>query len=284
MKSLSPLRYPGGKSVLYPFIKELIERNGLHRYTYIEPFAGGAGIAVALLLNDDVKEIVINDLDYCIYAFWHSVVNETERLIRLIEDTPVTIDERKKQKYVYDHARTHTLLEIGFATLFLNRTNRSGILTGGVIGGNEQKGNYKIDCRFNKGELIRRIRQIADRRKRILLYNMDARDLLLTQSELTRKWCFFYLDPPYVIKGGNLYKNAFCPDDHARLQSVVGSRLSRRKWLMTYDNVPLINELYHDYATESFTLQYAANDKKRGNEVMIFSDAINIIPARKIIQ
>jgi DNA adenine methylase len=283
MKSLSPLRYPGGKSVLYPFIKAIIDSNGLSSYTYVEPFAGGAGIALALLLNDDVKEIVINDLDYCIYAFWYSVVNETERLIDLIEVTPVTIVEHDKQKNVYNHAHAHTLLNVGFATLFLNRTNRSGILTGGVIGGNNQTGNYKIDCRFNKDELIRRIRQIADKKERILLYNMDASNLLSTQNDLTRKWCFFYLDPPYVVKGGNLYKNAFRPDDHAHLQAVVNSRLSRRKWLMTYDNVPLIAKLYHKYTTENFALQYVANDKKLGSEVMIFSKMLNI-PDRGIIQ
>jgi len=281
MKSISPLRYPGGKTVLYPFIKEVIICNNLHSYTYVECFAGGAGLAIALLLNDDVNEVVINDLDFCIYAFWYSVVNDTERFVRLIADTSITIQERLKQKNVYNHTSDHTLLEVGFATLFLNRTNRSGILTGGVMGGNDQTGKYKMDCRFNKKELIHRIYQIANKREKILLFNMDASELLMTQKKILDKQCFFFLDPPYVVKGGDLYKKSFSQNEHIHLQMVVDTYLSNRIWLMTYDNVPLIAELYNNYHTKSFYLKYVANNKKQGSELMIFSNSI-IIPNKAI--
>jgi len=267
--------------VLYPYIKEVISINNLHTYTYVELFAGGAGIAIALLLNNDVKEVIINDFDYCIYAFWYSVINETEKLVYLIEQTPITISERLKQKAVYTHASVHTLLEVGFATLFLNRTNRSGILTGGVMGGNDQTGKYKMDCRFNKAELIRRIRLIASKRERIILLNMDASELLMTQEQFNNKQCFFFLDPPYVVKGGDLYKKAFTQYDHTHFQNVVNTHLSNKKWLMTYDNVPLITELYNNYTTKSFYLKYVANNKKQGSELMIFSSSI-IIPDKAI--
>jgi len=268
--------------VLYPYIKEVISINNLHNYTYVELFAGGAGIALALLLNNDVKEVIINDFDYCIYAFWYSVINETEKLVYLIEQTPITISERLRQKAVYTHASDYTLLEIGFATLFLNRTNRSGILTGGVMGGNDQTGKYKMDCRFNKTELIRRIRLIASKHDRIMLLNMDASELLMTQETIIRNKCFFFLDPPYVVKGGDLYKKAFSQYDHTHFQKMVNTYLSNKKWLMTYDNVPLINELYSCYFTKSFNLQYVANNKKQGSELMIFANSI-IIPDKEVV-
>ncbi|GHV27614.1 DNA methyltransferase [Synergistales bacterium] len=281
-KNLSPLRYPGGKSVLYPYIKDIVVCNALHSYTYVELFAGGAGVALALLLNNNVKSIVINDFDYCIYSFWYSVLNETDNLCRMINDTPITIEERLRQRNIYDNSRDSAILSVGFATLFLNRTNRSGILSGGVIGGNEQNGNYKIDCRFNKPELIERIKRIAAQRNKIALYNLDASVLLQTQTDVMSKWCFFYLDPPYVVKGGNLYKNAFDHNEHRQLSQVVTEKLSRRKWLMTYDKVPLIEELYQRFDMEPYSLSYVANEKKQGSELMVFSRSINI-PRRDII-
>lgn len=282
MKSISPLRYPGGKSILYNYFKSLIIENNMQNYTYVELFAGGAGVAIALLLNDDVKNIVINDYDYCVYSFWYSVLNETDELCNLIMTTDITVTEREKQKYIYDNYEHYSTLEIGFATLFLNRTNRSGILEGGIIGGKEQKGNYKIDCRFNKQNIIDRIKSIAERRDRISLYNMDAAEFLRTQSEQLKKWSFFYLDPPYVIKGGNLYKNSFQPSDHEELANLVKKRLHNRKWVITYDKVELIEQLYNPFLIKYYDLNYTAQEKKKGSEIMIFSKKLRL-PEKDII-
>lgn len=282
MKSISPLRYPGGKSILYNYFKNLIKENKMQNYTYVELFAGGAGVAIALLLNDDVKNIVINDYDYCVYSFWYSVLNETDKLCNLITTTDITVAEREKQKYIYDNYKHYSTLEIGFATLFLNRTNRSGILEGGIIGGKEQKGNYKIDCRFNKQNIIDRIKNIAERRDRISLFNMDAAEFLRTQSEQLKKWSFFYLDPPYVIKGGNLYKNSFQPSDHEELANLVKKRLKNRKWLITYDKVELIEQLYNPFLIKYYDLSYTAQEKKKGSEIMIFSKNLRL-PEKDII-
>ena len=67
--------------------------------------------------------------------------------------------EWEKQKRIYENTRSEFLL--GFATFFLNRTNYSGVITGGPIGGFEQKGQWKIDARFNKKSLIDRIERIS---------------------------------------------------------------------------------------------------------------------------
>lgn len=283
MKNMSPLRYPGGKTILYNYMSAVIDENNLNRYTYVELFAGGAGLAVSLLLSGKVRNIVINDLDYCIYSFWYSVINHTDELCRMINDTDITVEQWEIQKDIYSNHDNHSLLEVGFATLFLNRTNRSGILNGGIIGGKNQTGTYNIDCRFNKQDIVRRIRNIADKRDHISLYNMDAGVFLQSQKEPLRKWCFFYLDPPYVVKGGNLYKNAFKEEDHRQLSKVVGNTLHHRKWIITYDNDPLIESLYNKYTMEIYQLSYAAHEKRKGSECMIFSDSVTI-PQKEIIQ
>ncbi|HEO6930813.1 TPA: DNA adenine methylase, partial [Streptococcus agalactiae] len=173
MKNISPLRYPGGKSQVYDFVKELVNLNETN--TYIEPYMGGMGIALKLLVNNDVKQIMVNDYDRSIYAFWYSVLNHTNQLIDKIESTPITIEEWKKQRKIQQGKETcHDLLTLGFSTLFLNRTNRSGIIKAGVIGGLKQDGNYKLDCRFNKEKTIKKIRLIASYKKQIKLYNIDA--------------------------------------------------------------------------------------------------------------
>ena len=170
---LTPLRYPGGKTKVYDYVKELIFLNECT--TYIEPYAGGAGVAINLLLNGDVKKIMINDYDRAIYAFWYSVLYHTEELIFKIEKTEVCIEEWYRQKEIQNYKQeTEDLLELGFSTLFLNRVNHSGIIKGGVIGGKNQDGNYKMDCRFNKNSIIKRIRAIARNRSRIKIYNLDV--------------------------------------------------------------------------------------------------------------
>lgn len=283
MKNMSPLRYPGGKTILYDYIATVADDNRLGSYTYVELFAGGAGLAIALLLNGKVKSIVINDLDQCVYAFWKSVLYQTDELCALIADTDVTVEQWKSQKDTFTNFDIHSTLEVGFATLFLNRTNRSGILNGGIIGGKGQTGSYAIDCRFNKRDIIERIQNIAAKRDHIALFNMDAGEFLRTQNAVLRKRCFFYLDPPYVVKGGNLYKNAFQENDHRYLSDVVGEVLHGRKWIITYDNDPLIESLYHDYPMQTYQLSYTAQDKKRGAERMIFSKKLRI-PERAITQ
>ncbi|HVI42570.1 MAG TPA: DNA adenine methylase, partial [Anaerovoracaceae bacterium] len=168
-KSLSPLRYPGGKSKIYGKVKNLIEINALGGRTYVEPFAGGFGIGIALLCDNVVETAVLNDFDAHIYHFWYSVFNHTEELLKMIADTPITIEERDKQKLVYKDNATGALTD-GFATLFLNRVNFSGVLDGGPIGGLLQNGAYKIDCRFNKKELARKIENVALLKSRVSIF------------------------------------------------------------------------------------------------------------------
>ena len=173
-KYVSPLRYPGGKLKVVDYIKRMFEVNDLVGGTYVEPYAGGASVALSLLFSKYAGRIKINDIDRAIYAFWYAVLNETEALCRMIANTPVTMDTWEAQHELQKHKAEADLLELGFSTFFLNRTNRSGILNGGVIGGKNQTGTYKIDARYNKADLIDRIEHIAGYADLIELTSIDA--------------------------------------------------------------------------------------------------------------
>jgi DNA adenine methylase len=266
----SPLRYPGGKTILFPFFVKKIEESGLRDVTYVEAFAGGAGAALALLFNEVVDQIVINDLDKAIYAFWRSAIFESERFIEKIERTPVTVKEWRKQKAIYENKRAKRF-DRGFATFYLNRTNRSGILNGGPIGGLDQTGKWKIDARYNKKALIQRIRDIAEYKNRITVTNEDGVNLV--GRYLRKKNTFIYLDPPYFEKAADLYLNIFEEKDHARLAKKLNAH-PNATWLLTYDDQPQILKLYSERETINFSLSYNAYEKRHGRELMILSDSL----------
>lgn len=274
MPNYTPLRYPGGKGKFSNFLIDLIKMNDLYYCDYVEPFAGGAGIAFNLLFGEYVNNVHLNDLNKQVYSFWHSVLNNTDGLISLISDTPVDIENWKRLREVKNNADEHSTLEVGFATFFLNRTNRSGIINAGVIGGLTQNGEWKIDARFNKSDLIKRIQKIASYKERINIYNLDASVFLNDTVSEIKNTALVYLDPPYYVKGQGLYENSFSHEDHALIASHV-KKISKH-WLVSYDAEPQILELYKDYRSEIFRLSYSANKHTSGAEVMFFKDGLNI--------
>ncbi|WNX85933.1 DNA adenine methylase [Agathobaculum sp. NTUH-O15-33] len=266
--SYSPLRYPGGKNQMYNMVLDILEKNNLRGCHYVEPFAGGAGIAIRLLFEGVVDEITINDFDISIYSFWHSIVHQTDEFVALIEKTPITIDEWHRQKYIYANVNEFSLLELGFATFFLNRTNRSGILKAGPIGGLDQSGNYKIDCRFNKLRLIALIQRIAENRAHINICNLDAKCLI---SDFHRDHSFFFIDPPYFNKGKKLYTNFFELDDHRELAAIIEANLKDIPWIITYDVCQEIREIYAKRIVDTVSLNYSLQSKKKANEFIFFN-------------
>lgn len=273
-KNNSPLRYPGGKAVLTKFLADVVKLNGVQDGTYVEPFAGGAGAAINLLFAEHVSKIIINDADPCIYAFWKSILSQHKRFVQLICNTEVSVEEWHRQRDIYLSPNQHSLIKVGFSTFYLNRCNRSGILrNGGPIGGLDQTVNWKIDARFNKPELINRINAIHDYRDRIEVFNMDAIDFLkkkIACSPEANK-TLVYLDPPYYAKGGKLYMNHYVHDDHAALAEFI-NRKNLFKWIMSYDNVPHINEIYGTNYRIEFNLNYSAHKTKIGSELIIYGD------------
>lgn len=276
----TPLRYPGGKGRLSQFMGELIEANGLTGGHYVEPYAGGAGIAITLLYLEYASRIHLNDINRSIHAFWHSVLNDTEALCKRISDVRPTMEEWYAQRAVQSDPDA-SLLDLGFSTFFLNRTNRSGIVLGGVIGGKEQTGRWKIDARFNQADLTRRIERIASYRSRISLHNLDAANLIRDILPTLPRQSLVYLDPPYYVKGKGLYENHYTHSDHAKIAELVAT--IQQKWIVTYDNVGPIRTLYSAYHQEIFGLRYSAGSRYEGKEVMVYCDGIkpvNIKPSR----
>lgn len=269
----TPLRYPGGKAKFAPVIKQLIEKNNLHGH-YVEPYAGGAGVALDLLFNGYCTDIHINDLDLAIYNFWKSITEQTEEFIRLVNDTQITIEEWHKQRELIKREDISPL-EHGFAAFFLNRTNRSGILKGGVIGGLNQSGDYKLDCRFNKQDLIKRIEKIGEWADKIHVYNRDTLEWLPEIDKQLTSQSFIYLDPPYYIKGQGLYRNFYEHDDHMNISRMLAN--IKTPWLLSYDNVPEIEIIYIDYPQEKYHLNYSASKKMKGTEIVIYSHQIHLI-------
>lgn len=274
MAFYTPLRYPGGKGKLTNYIKLVFEQNQLLDGHYVEPYAGGAGVAISLLILEYASCIHLNDLNPSIYAFWHSVVNEPEELCRRITDVRVTMDEWYRQKAIQD-AEAPPLIDLGFSTFFLNRANRSGIILGGVIGGKEQTGKWKLDARFNKVDLCKRIQNIAMYASRIRLYNLDAADMIQTVIPELPDRTLIYLDPPYYVKGQELYENHYSHPDHLAIAELV--RGIRRPWIVSYDYAPEILEMYRECNSIAYGINYSAQDRYKGAEAMFFSPDL-IIP------
>jgi DNA adenine methylase len=266
----SPLRYPGGKTFLLPFFEKIIEANKLHDVTYVEPYAGGAGAALALLFLEHVDRIVINDLDNAIYAFWKSAVFRSDEFVECVKSTPVTVREWRRQKAIYSDRRAR-LFDLGFATFFLNRTNVSGILDGGPIGGLDQQGDWLIDARYNKEGLSERIRQLGLYRDRISVSNLDGIELI--RDYVKRKDVFIYLDPPYFEKGATLYLNHYQESDHASLAKLLNDNADAF-WLLTYDNQNQIRSLYPKRRINNFSLNYNAYESRKGHEILVLSDGV----------
>lgn len=284
VSSLSPLRYPGGKKQLEKFVVELLTLQDMEGIIYIEPFAGGAGLALSLLVNNHVDKLILNDYDKAIYAFWFSILNNTDAFIKKIENTPITIEEWEKQKYIYSQEEHIDIFELGFATFFLNRTNRSGIIKAGMIGGKKQLGNYKIDCRFNKTVLIKKIEKISSLRKKIKLTNLDASVFIkkvIKNKPVENTFIFF--DPPYFKQGKDLYANFYEEKDHAQLYKSI-DELKNYRWMVTYDDTEQIRYLYQKYSGFLYSLNYSLAKKKKAQELMFYSQNIKNISKTSILK
>lgn len=280
-KLYTPLRYPGGKARFAPYVAEVMRLNGLEGGHYLEPYAGGAGVALELLYHEHAEHIHINDIDPAVNAFWSAVTQAPDEILSLIEDTPITIDQWHYWRSVMLGEIDVTAAERGFATLFVNRTARSGILKGGVIGGKDQAGTYKLDARFKKGVISSRIERIASRAADITVYCEDAYLLLSRCAGFLPERSLIYLDPPYYVKGRGLYRNFYGHEDHLQIARLLQSEKFQRAWIVSYDNAPEICEMYNQSESLTYGLNYTAQRRYVGDEVMFFKDNL-AIPDEKI--
>lgn len=267
----SPLRYPGGKAALAGLFSGLIGRLGTESARYVEPYAGGAGAGIALLKQDVVQQLVINDIDPAVYCFWLAVTSNSQEFAARVCDTPLTVEEWRCQKQIYRDADESDPLSLGFAFFYLNRTNRSGILHAGPIGGVRQNGNYKIDARFNRDQLAGRISAIGSLAARITVLCQDG--MSVVKRFVADPATFIYVDPPYVEMGGSLYLNAFTHRDHSDLAHVL-SQHPEANWVVTYDPSDLIRQLYKNHHVREYQLSYSAHRTGKARELFIASRPI----------
>lgn len=269
--TLSPLRYPGGKAALAGLFADLIAGIGILDPVYVEPYAGGAGAGIALLRQGLVRELVINDFDPAVHAFWSSVVQRNDQFVDQVRTAPLTIEEWKHQREIYRAGDASDQQRLGFAFFYLNRTNRSGVLRGGVIGGLAQTGKYKVDARFNRETLAERLLAVGALADRITVSDLDGRTVIRKYAHDSS--VFMYIDPPYVQAGSRLYLNAFSAHDHQALARIV-DEIDQAHWLMTYDLVPLIQKLYANHFQCRYELNYSARYPGFADELMIASPAV----------
>lgn len=271
----TPLRYPGGKQKLTPFILEIIQANNLQGGHYVEPYAGGAGVALELLLANHVSMIHLNDSALPVYAFWWSVLTRPDELCDFISRASLTVDEWKLRRDIVRNPQGHSLLEVGFSTFYLNRCNRSGVLSGGIIGGLSQNGRWKMDARFSRNELIRRIEVIASRSSSIFLSNMDAEVFIDEHVQNLPQNTLVYCDPPYFKKASRLYLNSYKEADHQRIAEFIQDRVTK-KWIVSYDSAPQILDYYKSSKSFLYDLQYNASTVYKGREIFVFSDDLRL--------
>ena len=270
MLNNTPLRYPGGKSLMTNFLIELFQTNQLGQISYAEPYAGGAGAAINLLLLGYVRDIHINDANIGVYSFWRYLTQYPNEFIERVVHSPVTIDEWFRQREVINNSILPSF-DLGFATFFMTRTNRSGIIKAGPIGGNTEEkqltAKYKIDCRFNKVNLIERLQKIALHANRIHVSCLDAIDFFKDLDRHT----FVYLDPPYYQKGSCLYMNHYTHDEHETLSTYLINDAAF-PWLLSYDDVPEIRNLYQNCDLYRFSIPYTVQNAKAGCELLTHSN------------
>ncbi len=276
-KLMSPLRYPGGKAGLAPFLTDVLDLNDLRGSTYFEPYAGGAGAALGLLADDVVTEIFINDADFRIYSFWRTILDEPAWFIERISTATLDLTEWRSYREICINPAGHSQRDVGFSAFYMNRCNRSGVLNGGPIGGYEQCGDWRLDVRFTKATLIERVQEISKFKSRIHVYNDDA--VFFLKAKLpkgnARKKAFVYLDPPYVVKGQRLYMNAYESDDHSDIAKYLRSQ-QLLPWVMSYDDAELVRKLYQEQQIAFLPINYSLQEKRAANELVIAPHSIRL--------
>ncbi|WP_027529109.1 DNA adenine methylase [Bradyrhizobium sp. WSM3983] len=267
MRNVSPLRYPGGKFVMANLLSQIRRINNLGNRQIAEPFAGGAGASLNLLTLEEAPEIHINDADPAIFAFWWSLKHQPLDFAALLSKTRVSMAEWRRQRELYLSRRKVSRLRKGFSAFYLNRCNRSGIImNGGPIGGIKQRGEWLIDARYNKPDLLERCAKIAEFSDRISVTGIDGIELI---KQLDHDKVFFFIDPPYYEKGATLYLNSLDASYHVRIADELRSRPGSA-WVLTYDDCPEIRSLYRGWTTiRPFGLRYAASVRRSGKEIMI---------------
>ena len=268
----SPLRYPGGKSRA---LKQILPHVPLNMSEFREPFVGGGSVffAIRSLFQDRINTYWINDLNYDLYCFWKEVRDNAPNLVATLREIYTTTTDGRalfeKLTQAKDHLNQHrdALSEFQRAVRFfiLNRITFSGIVDSG---GYSQSAYEK---RFTDSS-IERVKNISPYLSGTKITNGDYTEALFQDGDNV----FIFLDPPYwKAMESKLYgvrgtlHTAF---DH--VQFAENMRKCKHKWLITYDDSPVIRELFAFADIQEWTLQYGMNNYRKtsaakGDELFI---------------
>ena len=269
-KIISPLRYPGSKRRLSSYIEHALRLNNLKPELYIEPFAGGASVALNLLQKDLVDKAILIDLDPMIAGFWETVFCDTDWLIDQIMTIEVSLDNWNRFK----QEEPKSIRENAIACLYLNRTSFSGIMRPevGPLGGKEQKSDYPIDCRFPRETLVDRVIQAASHKDKVYAVWCCSWDDAMrrinndrNKGKLPEEKSFWYLDPPFFKKAEALYRFYFEEDDHRKMRDALLKM--EDSWLLSYDSAESVELLYGD------AIQASTNGTKSHHIELLYSVA-----------
>ena len=272
--TVTPLRYPGGKTWLFEYVKEFLHFHELESKIVVEPYAGSASISVGLLRGNLMKEAYIGEKDPIIVSFWNAVLTRNDELVEYISTLEVTMETWfALKKYLSPTSTTnYDIVEVAGAFLFYNRTNYSGIIKGGPLGGKKQLSPYKLDCRFNKERIIERIRGLKGLYGRLHIVESDG---LVFMQEMSSKFpedSFFYVDPPYYGAGKDLYRFYFTDMEHESLSDFLTNL--DPPWLLSYDNAEFIRNLYQMRTKFPVYTDYQSGHLKREVKELLISNRI----------
>lgn len=271
--TVTPLRYPGGKTWILPYVKEFLRFHTLNLGTIIEPFAGSASVSIGLLKDGLTEFAYICENDPLITSFWKSALDRNDEFIEVIKHLQISMETWYdfKKYFAEDAYKKYDKIELGVAFLFYNRVNYSGILKAGPIGGRNQLSEYKMHCRFNLDRIVKKLSELRTLADRIQVVPSDGINYIQNYN-----WSghdndtFIYIDPPYYKAGKVLYRNYFKNEEHIKLANVVTK--IETPWLVSYDESEFISHLYETSKFQYVYTDYQAGNLRRGIRELLISN------------
>ena len=272
--SVTPLRYPGGKTWLLDYVKAFARFHKLSSTTIVEPYGGSASISVGLIRSQLVTDATVCERDPLIVAFWNVAIHRNEELIEYLSSLEINMETWYGLRRYLDLEKTNLQneLEAAGAFLFFNRTNYSGIIKGGPLGGKKQLSKYKLNCRFNKGRIADKIRSLKALEDKLKIIQIDGLEYMKNHALQSPDNVFFYVDPPYYGAGKDLYRFYFTDFDHQQLSAfLTGTEIP---WLLSYDDAEFIRNLYQKKSNLPVYTDYQSGHLRRGVKELLISNYV----------
>lgn len=240
---------------------------------YYEPFFGSGSIGFKVLEELDTdRRVSISDIDPGIVSLWKAVHESPDELCSRIKSFTPNVDDFYSFQET-DGTDKSLTVENGFKKLALHQMSYSGLgaKAGGPIGGREQRGAYKIDCRYNVPTLTKNIGKLHTLMSRFKDLTIECKPVFSSLESIQRANSIVYLDPPYYVQGGALYANNMNVFEHQELAKRLNA--AEYEWVLSYDDVEPIRQLYSWAKVTNleaiYTLAPAKNKRLATNELII---------------